>query len=165
MIAAPRTGRKKANPAGLLDEVVEIHHGHTNSPMTDWPQYKERFEAVVETADKATRKSRHALQSQVLIARELGSRMSGYRSEDQFSWPRALDILHELADEWGFKLRAGWDQPPIHHTSTNCWTCGTFTSSDHITKLDEKEGWRTWPDGRVTCGECYKSETEKRGKR
>lgn len=52
-----------------------------------------------------------------------------------------------------------WNVPPIHHTDHNCWRCGAFSSSDHITKLEESQGWRVVRASKgevtdVTCGKC-----------
>lgn len=60
----------------------------------------------------------------------------------------------------GVKLPAGWNQPPIHSTTYNCWHCGTFSSSPtrKITKRDQVEGWAVEMEGDVVmdvrCPQC-----------
>lgn len=143
------------SPAGLLEKVLSIHHGHTHPPMTTWPQYSEPYKALDDATEKANGKDRHLLSCKLLIARELGNTMSGYRAEEQFDWPGALEHVKGLAESWGLKLPSGWDQPPIHKTRCNCHVCGKFTSQDHITKVDEAAGWVVdtsfVADGFVTC--------------
>ena len=54
------------------------------------------------------------------------------------------------------ELPAGWETPPpVHHTESNCWNCGRFSSMEQLTKGEQERGWQVAEDGTVTCGdEC-----------
>jgi len=139
-------------PGGLLLELLKCHRLHTHNPAYEWPEFRERYEALEDLADSGKEPRSPLIGYQVMIARELGARMSGYNAKRQFDWPEALEHVTKLAREWGLKLVKGWNEPPIHKTPANCHTCGRFASMNHVTARDGEDGWRV--DGEVvTCSE------------
>jgi hypothetical protein len=143
-------------PGGLLLEMLGCHRMHTHGPSYDWPEFRERYEALEDAADegKVPLVEYQIVGYQAMIARELGHRMSGYNAKGQFDWAAALEHVTELARTWGLKLGKGWNEPPIHKTPANCHTCGRFASVDHVTARDGEDGWRVDGDV-VTCSdEC-----------
>lgn len=57
---------------------------------------------------------------------------------------------------FGVALPAGWDEPPIHHTAYNCWTCGLFAGNPAgLTKAERGDGWRAfWRRGELVLEEA-----------
>src|SRR5512136_2144392 len=82
----------------------------------------------------------------------INERISAYDPKQIYNWERAVMAIEGLcaATELDLKLSKGWKEPPVHQTASNCCVCGRFTANDHITKIDESEGWQT-SDGVVTC--------------
>lgn len=54
------------------------------------------------------------------------------------------DLLEGEVETFGVQLPTGWDKPPVHHTSFNCWYCGCFAGNtqEKLTKRDINiDGW------------------------
>lgn len=86
---------------------------------------------------------------------------------DESDWPGVKKHVTEFitgapgkngAGGLGFKFTL--TEPPLHHTATNCWTCGTFAPYDEIAKAQIEEGWIVVQGGKgseptnVTCPTC-----------
>jgi len=157
---------------GILEFAQDVIDHRFYSQYSDWPEMRE-FKQTLETeATKAKGEAHELVLRRQIVVSEANRELSTFRPEEQFSWPRALDKVETLITEtFKLLLPAGWDQPPIHHTPSNCWVCGKFTSQDHITKLNESNGWQTAADGTVTCsakcrtGIGARGSRSKRGKR
>ncbi len=71
----------------------------------------------------------------------------------------------------GLGLKYTLPEPPIHHTESNCWTCGTFAPYDEITKEQIEEGWIVVQAGKgsdptnVTCPDCSKKTSQPASKK
>jgi ParB/RepB/Spo0J family partition protein len=89
----------------------------------------------------------------------INERLSAYDPKQIYNWERAVKAIEGLcaATELDLKLPKGWNGPPVHQTESNCWVCGRFTANDHITKIDEGEGWQTAADGVVTCSDACRA--------
>jgi len=155
---------------GILEFAEDIIDNRFYSLHADWPEMKDlKNDLHRETGAKG--KAREPILRQSIIISEANRELSAFSPEEQFSWPRARNKIEELiVNTLKLQLPAGWDQPPIHQTPSNCWVCGTFTSMDHITKIDESKGWQTTADGRVTCSDACrqakaKIKTAQRGKK
>ena len=90
---------------------------------------------------------------EAILLHLINERISAYDPKQIYNWERAVKTIEGLcaATELDLKLPKGWNEPPVHQTESNCWACGRFTVNDHITKIDEGEGWQTAADGMVTC--------------
>lgn len=142
---------------GILEFAENVIDHRFQSSYNEWPEMRE-FRLALETeTSKAKGDARELLLRQRIVVSEANRELNVFRPEEQFSWPRALGRIETLISKtFKLALPAGWDQPPIHHTPSNCWACGKFTSQDHITKLDESNGWQTAPDNvtdAVTCSD------------
>ena len=144
---------------GILEFAEDVSNHRFQSSHPDWPEMQKFRQTLERETGKAKDNARESLLRQRLIVSEANRELNAFRPEEQFSWPRALGKVEYLITKtFKLVLPAGWDQPPIHRTPSNCWVCGRFTSMDHITKIDEAAGWRTAADGTVTCSDkCRKS--------
>jgi ParB/RepB/Spo0J family partition protein len=154
--AAACANQVKADGAALylLDELNARYC--SNPAYTPWTEYHAQLDALEQAIENATSsKKMDELHRQHIIVRRAASAISGYKPEEQFNWTRAMKKVTDLADQMVLRLPAGWDQPPVHKTSTNCHVCGMFSSmDDHLTKIELAAGWRV-DDGTVTCSnEC-----------
>jgi len=139
---------------GILEFAQDVIDHRFYSQFNDWPEMKVHTNDLERKVTEAKGEPRELLLRRQIVVSEANRELNAFRPEKQFSWPRALGkVEHLIAKTFKLPLPAGWDQPPIHHTPVNCWTCGTFTSMDHITKIDEAAGWQTAADGRVTCSD------------
>ena len=122
----------------------------------------------METAIKANEKARggglplkdlEPLWREAILLHLINERISTYDPKQIYNWERAVQAIEGLcaATELDLKLPKGWDLPPVHQTESNCWVCGRFTPNDHITKIDEAEGWQTTADGVVTCSDACRA--------
>jgi hypothetical protein len=93
-------------------------------------------------ADLAPAAYGFSVRSCVTIQREQSSRLEHADALAQAPLTAVRPIVHE---------------PPVHQTDSNCWVCGRFTANDHITKIDEGEGWQTAIDGAVTCSNACRA--------
>jgi ParB/RepB/Spo0J family partition protein len=132
---------------GVLDLAREwANRGFISSH--DWPEMNalqhKLLVAVGSDKDKRT----------FIVAQILWREIAAFSADEQYSWSRACrESESAIIKTFKLKLQQDWNQPPIHHTDSNCWVCGTFTSMDHITKRDEEEGWTKAKDGTVTCSD------------
>lgn len=152
---------------GVLDYTAQLCRRYTKSPTSTWNEYvaaTDQFEGKhkywdnlyhLDMMDKIASSPPEDQKRQYILIREFAGNISGYNPETQFDWKRACNAVREIAARFRLTLPDGWDKPPIHKTDSNCWVCGRFTSTDHITKIDLAAGWQTAPDGTVTCSdEC-----------
>ncbi len=59
-----------------------------------------------------------------------------------FKLPQARNAIEGRGRKLELVFPRKWDEPPVHHTATNCWQCGRFGSNpDRITKGELSEGW------------------------
>jgi ParB family chromosome partitioning protein len=150
-------------PLGLLMDLDEAHDSTRHGPATPWPEWTELFQgldAQVELKDKPF----YELVVRRMIVRELGHRMSEYKPEDQFNWGAALGSVRDWAKTWGMELPADWDKPPVHHTASNCWTCGRFSSQKQLTKGELASGWVAEIEGGVSCSDECRDKLEQSAK-
>ena len=139
---------------GILEFAENVIDSQFSSQFNEWTEMKVFTNDLERETKKADDRAREALLRQRIIVSEANRELNAFRPKEQFSWPRALaKIEHLIAETFKLMLPAGWDQPPIHRTPSNCWICGRFTSMDHITKIDEAAGWQTTADGMVTCSD------------
>jgi ParB/RepB/Spo0J family partition protein len=130
---------------------------------------------------KAAGKEQEALLRQRLALSEIYRHVFGYslapKLKDDFAgvWEKVRGDLQALATDGlkskvhlyvppsfhpglGVTLPSGWDEPPVHHTSYNCWRCGRFASNTYLTKANFAEGWQIKTQGQqtlsVTCPDC-----------
>ena len=96
---------------------------------------------------------------EAILLHLINERISAYDPKQIYNWERAVKTIEGLcaATELDLKLPKGWNEPPVHQTESNCWVCGRFTANDHITKIDEGEGWQTAADGAVTCSDACRA--------
>jgi ParB/RepB/Spo0J family partition protein len=120
----------------------------------------EEMEAAIAANKKARGgglplKDLEPLWREAILLHLINERISTYDPKQIYNWDRAVQAIENLctATELDLKLLKGWDSPPVHQTESNCWICGRFTPNDHITKIDESEGWQT-SDGVVTCSDA-----------
>ncbi|CAG0987906.1 Chromosome-partitioning protein Spo0J [Planctomycetaceae bacterium] len=128
-------------------------------PVGHW----EEMETAIKANQKASAgglplKDLEPLWREAVLLHLLNERISTYDPKQIYDWDRAVKAVEDLctATELDVKLPKGWDLPPIHQTDSNCWVCGRFTPNDHITKIDETEGWQT-SDGVVTCSDACRA--------
>ena len=154
-VVAPQITASGATLSYLSDFVSERVR-----PNGHWPEVEEALAALSKKLDQAKAQAeREALQREMLLLNLIFEKGSAYDPKHTYDWDRLVEKLIDLgdADNLGLKLPKGWAQAPIHHTDSNCWACGVFTSNDHITKIDEEAGWQVSADGVVTCSDgCRK---------
>ncbi len=73
----------------------------------------------------------------------------------------AIAEAEKVTTAKGFKPSAvAKAQQTLHHTATNCWTCGTFAPYDEIAQEQIAAGWIVVQGGKgseptnVTCQAC-----------
>ncbi len=129
-------------------------------PVGHW----EEMEATIAANKKARGgglplKDLEPLWREAILLHLINERISAYDPKQIYNWERAVKTIEGLcaATELDLKLPKGWNEPPVHQTESNCWVCGRFTANDHITKIDEGEGWQTAADGAVTCSDACRA--------
>jgi hypothetical protein len=85
---------------------------------------------------------------------------------DPRDWPAMRKHVTEFitgktsAGHLALKAPKDFDVPPVHHTESNCWTCGIFAPYDELDKEDFTEGWVLVKNSgqvvKVTCPTCAK---------
>jgi len=142
---------------GILTWCADLTQRYTDNPQTEWPEYDT---STAEMFKKFTR-LRLALMSEPLeldefevrryiLVRMFASRISGFKTEEQFNWARGCERVHDVAETLNLALPPAWDQPPVHKTNFNCHVCGTFMPGPAITNVDKSHGWLL-VNGVVTC--------------
>lgn len=137
-----------------LEWMADLVRNATQDPM-GWPQYEEWREQLEKEIQAAKGKALESLVRRQMLVERLADAINLPGVPDQqYDWTRALENVQIMCDDLDLTPGAGWNEPPVWTTETNCHVCGRFTSMDHVTKRDEEEGWET-EGGVVTCSdEC-----------
>ncbi len=142
---------------GVLKFTADFVVSHTPLSLADWPEMASLIQVNREDPSSPGRRLRIALwrATEAVI---------GGKFQIDFNLAHAVDHLETLAQKvFEVPLPKNWSEPPIHHTASNCWHCGKFTSNAELTQRDRAEGWGTFrvgsgPDGvelkDVHCPEC-----------
>lgn len=128
------------------------------------------FDAVAVRADEieqALHKATKAAEREALLREKVLLFLICDGSPDEQDWPGVKKHVTEFITgapgkngAGGLGLKYTLPEPPIHHTESNCWTCGTFAPYDEIAKEQIEEGWIVVQGGKgsdptnVTCPAC-----------
>ena len=160
--ASQRIGERLAISGGVLDMLVpEINYHIFGFELLN------RFETDLEKQiDAAKGDARAALRRTQIAFRLVCGQVAhhDHRNNPEYDWDHTADKISDLAgaggkwqrESFNVKLPAGWNRAPIHQTEFNCWQCGTFASSEKLTKRDQAEGWGRTDKG-VHCPACGKA--------
>jgi ParB/RepB/Spo0J family partition protein len=152
---AEACGEQLQVSGAALDWMNDLVFDASHVPV-GWEQYKDEQEKLADQIQAAKGKAEEVLVRRGMLVHRFADVIWIGNSNQTYDWPRALETIQQICDELDLKPGAGWNEPPIWRTETNCHACGKFTSMDHITARDGEEGWRM--DGKVvTCSEeCRK---------
>lgn len=86
-----------------------------------------------------------AVRRKLIAYSVLANEVCGYKTPGQVygNFGEVRETAQRVAAKaFGVQLPAKWDEPPIHRTAYNCWTCGTFAGNERgLTKGELKDGW------------------------
>jgi ParB/RepB/Spo0J family partition protein len=159
---AKMIGERIAISGGVLDLVTGTIHDNIGS---EYDLIHKHLDSLYGQLHVATGEARHNLLRELLALKFVGDELPRYRAKYDFDQMRkdieTLTMAKNSRDElhsFNIKLPKGWDQPPVHKTSYNCWRCGVFASGVRITKRDQAEGWAMTMKGKdvadVCCPDC-----------
>lgn len=161
-------------------EHLEPQAGPSMGEFAGLRDFRDSLEAEIEAVTgKAAEAARRRHLAFSLLAHDC---FSSYMRQSMSEWRTQVEKhIRELATNgqtpkdapWqpsglSLKLPAGWNKPPVHATTYNCWHCGTFSSSPtrKLTKRDQAEGWVAEMDGDVVMDiHCPACAPKAKGKR
>ncbi|CAG0941606.1 partial Chromosome-partitioning protein Spo0J, partial [Anaerolineae bacterium] len=158
-MAANTIAGKMAISGGVLKFTADFVVDKTPLSLMDWPEMSNIIVANRSDRSDVGRRACIALHRAVHAVFRGNYQMN-------YSTTRAIESLEALAKNvFEIPLPKNWSEVPIHHTSSNCWNCGKFTSNPEMTQRDRAEGWGTSSVGSgrdgvelkdVYCPECGK---------
>lgn len=139
---------------GVLKFTAGFVVAKTQLSLQDWPEMSDILTANSRDLSEAGYRQCIALQRATHA-------VIGGKFQIDFNFSHAVDRLETLAQKvFEVSLPKNWSEPPIHHTASNCWHCGKFTSTAEITQRDRTAGWGVKQVGaelkEVYCPECSK---------
>jgi len=160
---AEACGEQLQVSGAALDWMNDLVFNDSHRP-TGWSQYLDEWEKFADQVKEAKGKALEVLmRRRMLVCRFSDEIWIGYDPKQAYDWPRSLQVVQEICESLNLKPGAGWNEPPIWKTETNCHVCGKFSSMDHITKRDEEDGWGAGE--RVTCSEECRDKTQVAGRK
>jgi len=154
------------NVSGTTLEWLAVYTD-AHSSIGQWPAMRQRA-ADIEAQLATAKKDREGLLKEFVLLSLIGHTVAASFDPDWHEdWGEALSKVQTLIAErtaaldtegLGLKLPKGWDHPPVHHTSSNCWHCGQFASRPELSQRDREDGWGIVKHGDevrdVYCPEC-----------
>ena len=142
------SGPTLAFVAGFIGDRVKV--------WGSWPEMKDAIAANAQAMQGAGVKEVERLLREAIVLHLVNQAVTTYDAKQLYDWKRAVGLITRVSDDLGTILPKGWNAPPVHQTDANCHVCGRFTPNDHITKIDESEGWQT-SDGVGTCSDACRA--------
>jgi ParB/RepB/Spo0J family partition protein len=131
----------------------------------EWPAMAAALWANEKALEAAKGKAREPLLRERIVLKVLYEQVPSYSNYWETEWEQVVASIEEAITTragpkedcaLGLKLPAGWNQPPIHKTESNCWHCGAFTPNATITQVDREDGWGTASEGSGNAGVVLK---------
>lgn len=149
---------------------LEMFANHIEDEYVDFEDAGNRLDEI----DDVLRKPIKAVEREALLREKVLLHLICDGAPDESDWPGIKKHLTEFITgkpgkngAGGLGLKYTVPEPPVHHTDSNCYTCGAFAPFDEIRKQDSEDGWIVVLGGKddtptnIICPTCAKKSAVK----
>lgn len=142
---------------------LEIFANHIEDEYVDFEDAGDRLDEI----DNALHKATKTAEREALLREKVLLHLICDGAPDESDWPGVKKHVTEFitgkpgingAGGLGFKYTL--PAPPIHHTDSNCWTCGAYAPYDELKQDQIDAGWSSVWQGHkcldMKCPDCTK---------